>query len=165
MKKLKAYPIILRDDDKEIIEKLKQLTGLFNTSDIIRQALRYHRNGLEPLYIQEKAKHKTRPVYETEADRIKAKQEKIMKENELKVALEEERQLGICQALDGLITKQEDGTLMCTWKQYNKYTKDRVEVGEIGKSIGLLHESMIERQFKGGTKEEILAILEKNGKN
>lgn len=152
-----TYSILLQDADKEIIERIKELTGLGNTSDIIRQALRVYHADLEPMYLRKTPSK--RPTYENPEDRVKAQIEKKRIEDATKRAIITEAGIGICNALDGVLVEQEGGNLACTFKLYEKVGK-RVLIGERTVPVDNLHENLIDTQYKGGTKYEIHTLLD-----
>ena len=156
----KPFAVVLSDEDQREIEILKSLTGIQSTADLFRSALRQWHNELEPLYSRRKT-GKPKTMYETPEDRIKAKLNRAKEESDAKVALDKERQLGICQSLGGTIEEQTGGHMACTFKMYEK-AGTRVLEGARTVPFDSLHESLIATQYKGGTKEEIEEILAKS---
>lgn len=155
----KTFSIVLSDKDRETIARLKELSGIQSTSDLFRMSLREWYSTLEPAYLQRRLKAQSRPRYDNPEERVKAQIERKKKDSEAKRAIEKERQLNICTRLDGKIIEQAGGHLACEFKLYEK-VGSRILEGSRVVPFENLHESMIESQYKGGTIEEIKALLE-----
>lgn len=160
-KKSYPYSMILLDDDNEIVERLKELTGLRNTSDIIRQSLRSYHKELEPLYVRKKSDTPKRATYTSSQDRVKAQLERKKEDEEAKKEIEYQKALAIANQLNGEIITQDNGNHACKFTLYEK-VGNKVVKGSRTIPFENLHESVLETQFKGGSKEEILAIINKN---
>lgn len=158
MEKKSTYSIILDDIDKETIAKIKEITRMKDTSTVIRMALTVYYEKLEPLYIRTKSQQTKRTVYESPEDRVKAQIKKKQEDDEAKRAVEKERALQICSALDGEIIEQDNGALACKFSLYEKVGK-RVLEGSRTVPFENLHESILDTQFKGADKETILTLL------
>lgn len=153
----KFYNIKISDSDKEVIHAIKSLTGTLMTSEVFRRAIRVYRDQLEPLYVRTKSQQTKRATYETPEDRVKAQIEKKKQDDEAKRAVLTEQALHICELLDGEIIEQEGGSA-CKYRLYEKVGKRIIE-GSRTVPFENLHESLIETQYKGGTKAEILELL------
>lgn len=160
MKKKTAYSIIFDESDRETIDRLKELTRMKDTSSVIRMALMAYHKELEPLYVRAKQGAPTRTRFETPEERVKAQMLRKKEEESAKRAIEQERALKICEALDGEVIEQEGGNVACKFSLYEKVGK-RVIVGSRTVPFDNLHNSLIDTQYKGGTKQEIVELLAK----
>jgi hypothetical protein len=93
---------------------------------------------------------------EERADRD-AKSEVALKERKLQILIEEGTKRA--QLLNAEIETMPNGSQMATWKVYAKETPRYVSVGELGKNLTDITDLDVTSQYRGGTREELEAIL------
>lgn len=134
----KAITIKLSELDIKNIDIIKEELGVQAITEIIRYSLSTASKKLRPPYSQ------PRPPKEDEPKQT---------------PLEVKRQLAE-QLYEPKFETSLNGETQVTWTVYEKIGK-RVLTGPMTKSLQNIIPVNIETQFKGGTKEEILAIIKK----
>lgn len=79
-------------------------------------------------------------------------------------ALSIARGIKICEALEGTVNVDPSGNTLCTWSVYQKETPHYVSVGTFTKAAQEMTDDLLESQYRGGTRQEIISILEKTDK-
>jgi hypothetical protein len=134
----------ITEAELRMIEQLKEALLIDTYTQIFRTGLKHlYQNTFKP-YLQNKVSEKT-------ADKPVTKKELVTGQ-----VLDGQN---ICVKLGGTVNTEEDGTLVC---EYITYTKagQRVMTGINTCPLHLLTAEHIDKQFKGGTKDEILIALD-----
>jgi hypothetical protein len=95
----------------------------------------------------------------TADERAESSASKYREREEARAKLAMERGEAIAEALGGTIENDNAGNRICRWKIYQKETPHYVSVGEFARAVVELTEDLIDTQYRGGTREEIEAIL------
>lgn len=150
------YMFVYDEAIKKHINNIIENTGSRSLADAIRNAIVFHSKKLVPEYAVKSVS--PRPAYDSIEDRVKAKEDKLRQEALAKQAIGLEKGKSICSRLDGTPIDNKNGTFACQFPLYEKLGK-RVFTGSRVVPFDMLGEEHIEAQYKGGTKEEIKAIL------
>lgn len=150
---------VMSEAIKQHIANIRDKTGIGNDSDAIRYAITICSKELNPPeYIQKKQSSSPRQKYDTPEDRLKNKIQKDKEEQVARTAVEYEYASGLCKILNGKIIDNNNGTFGCDYVLYEKVGK-RVLEGKRTVPFDLLTQEHVDGQYKGGTQEEVLAIL------
>lgn len=152
------YVLPLNDQLLEHLDIVMEETGATSKASAIRACIMAYSRDLRPAYISNKLKAPSRQKYDTPEDRLKAKIEKDKQEQLARTAVEYDHASGLCKLLNGKIIDNNNGTFGCEYIMYEKIGK-RVLEGKRTVPFDLLTREHVEAQFKGGTKEEVFAIL------
>lgn len=142
----------------EHIDIIMKETGMTSKAAAIRMAIMAHSRSLRPAYLEKKANSSPRQKYDTPEDRLKNKIQKDKEEQVARTAVEYEYASGLCKLLNGKIIDNNNGTFGCEYVMYEKIGK-RVLEGKRTVPFDLLSQEHVDGQYKGGTQEEVLAIL------
>lgn len=104
-------------------------------------------------------KNRTPRTNMTADERAESSANKYREREEARAKLAMERGEVIARALGGTIEPDNAGNRICRWKIYQKETPHYVSVGEFARAVVELTEDLIDTQYRGGTREEIEAIL------
>jgi hypothetical protein len=153
----KPFLITLKDKPNEKLDELRLEMGLSRSGVIAMAIDLLHEKKLNN-YVTAMKERKPREVLspEEKADRD-AKGEVALKERKLQILIEAGSERA--KLLGASIEVLPNGSQMATWKVYAKETPRYVSVGELGKNITEITDLDVSSQYRGGTREELEAIL------
>lgn len=92
-------------------------------------------------------------------ERVRSAAQKYQDRKDANNDLALERGTKICELLDGTTETDGAGNIICKWNVYQKETPHYVSTGAFSRSIKEMTEDLVEAQYRGGDKEEIINIL------
>lgn len=159
MSKIKILSLRLTEQDVEKIEIVKRNTGAQSTAEAIRNSLYANARFLEPAYISKKQTIKT--LSDDPIQREKQKLEQKQKQKEAERIAFMAGQTALADQLHNAVWTPKNGSQYLEWPVYEKIGSKIVQ-GKRGTMLEDITETHIKNQFRNGTREEILAILEAN---
>ncbi len=153
----------ISDNTNSKVKDLKEYTGFKSFTSIVEYCINYTYQKELNNYINLN-KNKTPKGSVSPEDRAENYARKYQDTREALIRTRREKGLAIAEMLNAEITTDSSGNEYARWNVYQKETDFYVSTGKLGESIMDLKDEYIETQFRGGTKEEILAILEKQDK-
>ncbi len=156
----RVYALRITEDVEKDIKIIMNHTNIQDYANAIRYAIGFTKMKLEPIYHSERKEMTKRVKYDNPIDKVAAELEKKKEKSEAKHAFEMQRGMNICELLEGEIINQENGFTACKFTTYD-INKNTILTGSRTIPLEDLHESHVERQYRGGTKEEAKALLSK----
>lgn len=108
-------------------------------------------------------KNRTPRTGMTADERAESSANKYQERQDARTKLSIERGEAIAKVLGGIVETDNAGNRICRWKIYQKETPHYVSVGEFARALVELTEDLIDTQWRGGSREEIEAILATQG--
>lgn len=160
-KNSRTYAIRLTEEVDEAIQAVMEHTNIQDVANTIRYCISFTKSKLIPEYISVKKSAPKRTVFDNPMDKVAhelaKKKEKAQAEHALKV----KNGMRICELLDGEVVNQEGGHTACKFTTYELANPRLVLTGSRTMPIDDLYEELIQLQYKGGTKEEVLKVFNK----
>lgn len=145
---VKFVRLDVTEAELKILEQLKSALFIDTYTQLFRTALKeLYRDTFKPYLQQKEQRKKPKDIKDKEVMTTKI----LDGEN-------------ICRKLNGEQRTEEDGTMVCHYTTYTKAGKN-VITGSQKTPLQNLTAEHIDRQFKGGTKDEILMALDEQEKH
>lgn len=152
----RAFLLSVPLDNK--MAELQEHLGLRNMTSVIEYCINSTYKKEIDNYVTVTKNRQPRAMMTSE-ERVESSANKYREREEARAKLSLERGKAIAEALNGTIEDDNAGNAICRWKIYQKETPHYVSVGEFARAVIELDESLIETQYRGGTREDIESIL------
>lgn len=156
--KPKPFLVTLKDKPNAKLDELRLEMGLSRSGVIAMAIDLLHEKKLNNyVTAMKERKPKGEPLTPEERADRDAKNDVALKERKMQLLLE--AGLKRAELLEAKIETLPNGSQFAEWKVYAKETPRYVSVGELGKNVTDITDLDVTSQYRGGTREELEAIL------